>query len=794
MGKYRGETMKYAEIIKKMSLTEKASLMSGANYWNTEKIDRLSVPSIMMTDGPHGLRKQGGKADHLGLHKSLPATCFPTAATLANSWDKELIREIGEKLGKEAASENVNVLLGPGLNIKRNPLCGRNFEYFSEDPYLSGVLATEMVKGIESNGVGACPKHFAVNSQEHMRMTVDEVVDERSLRELYLEGFRRVIEETKPKTIMTSYNKLNGTYTNEHPELLTEILYDEWGFDGVVITDWGGNNDRIAALKEGNQLEMPSTNGLTDFEIVLAVENDELDEAILDKAVDDMLDLIYTTQLDGEELPEVNELEHHLKAIDAAQRSIVLLKNEDNVLPIREEQRIAVIGDFAKYPRYQGSGSSLINPTKLSNALNVFNNDEDISVIGYEPGFKRRGGKSEKLLKNAVSLARQADTVLLFLGLDELSESEGLDRENLSLKDNQLELVDALLKENTKIVVIISGGGPVEMPFADDVHGIIHAYLAGQGSGEALNNIVKGNYNPSGKLSETFPISYDDVSSAPYFPGKEATAEHREGIFIGYRYFDKVNKPVLFPFGYGISYTTFDYEELTVGDNHVTFKITNTGDVAGEEVAQLYIEKVGTKIFRAKKELKGFEKVALEPGESKTVTISLEERDFAYYNTSVKDWVVEPGEYNILIGSSSRHIHLQDTLEKIGVEAECEHTKENFPQYFSGKVHEVSDEEYVRLLGYEPPDPLWDREKPLNINDSFAQLQYKNRFGRFLYGSILFLRKFFLFIRKPFVSNNVYYLLNMRFIHLERMTGGKIKRKRVDKLLEWANRLPKKST
>ncbi len=785
--------MKYKEIIEEMTLTEKASLMSGANYWNTKAIKRVDIPSMMLTDGPHGLRKQGGKADHLGLHKSLPATCFPTAATLANSWDKNLLRQIGEKIGKEAASENVNVLLGPGLNIKRNPLCGRNFEYFSEDPYLTGVMASEMVKGIESNNIGACPKHFAVNSQEHMRMTVDEIVDERSLREIYLEGFRRVVEETKPKTLMTSYNKVNGTYTNEHPELLTKILYEEWGFDGIVVTDWGGNNDRISGLVAGNQLEMPSTNGLTDFEIVLAVENDELDEAILDKAVDDVLDVIFTTQPRDEEIPEVIELDHHLSAVDAAQRSIVLLKNENNVLPLREEERIAVIGDFAKNPRYQGSGSSLITPTKISNALNAFNNDEDLLVIGYEPGFKRMGGTSDKLLKKAVSLARQADTVLLFLGLDELSESEGLDRENLRLNDNQLELVDALLKENAKIVVIISGGGPVEMPFADDVEGIIHAYLAGQGSGQALRNIVKGTYNPSGKLSETFPISYEEVSSAPYFPGKEATAEHREGIFIGYRYFDKINQPVLFPFGYGISYTEFTYDELTVNDDHVTFTVTNTGDVAGEEVAQLYIEKSDTKIVRAKRELKGFEKVALEPGESEVITIPIEERDFAYYNTTVNDWVVEPGEYEILVGSSSRHIHLRESVEKVGDDVTCEHTEENFPCYFSGNVHDVTDEEYVRLLGYEPPNPYWDREKALEMSDSFAQLQYKNKFASLLYRSILWLRKFFLLIRKPFIANNTYYLLNMRFIHLERMTGGKIKREWVEKILEWANRPARKS-
>src|SRR5690625_3908068 len=385
--------MKYKEIIEEMTLTEKASLMSGANFWNTKAIKRLNIPSIMLTDGPHGLRKQGGKADHLGLNKSLPATCFPTAATLANSWDKQLVYEVGQTIGKEAASEKVSVLLGPGLNIKRSPLSGRNFEYFSEDPYLTGELASKMVEGIQANGISACPKHFAVNSQEHMRMTIDEIVDERSLRELYLEGFRRVVENSKPKTIMSSYNKVNGVYANEHPHLLSTILYDEWGFDGIVVTDWGGNNDRVAGLKAGNQLEMPSTNGITDEEIVQAIKKNKLDEEILDDAVDRLLDVIFSTQLHDKETPVVDYEDHHHKAIDAAQRSIVLLKNDEQTLPLHTDQRIAIIGDFAKHPRYQGAGSSLINPTKLPNAFDILNNDANISIIGYAQGYKRLGGK-----------------------------------------------------------------------------------------------------------------------------------------------------------------------------------------------------------------------------------------------------------------------------------------------------------------------------------------------------------------------------------------------------------------
>ncbi|MGN8648082.1 glycoside hydrolase family 3 C-terminal domain-containing protein [Gracilibacillus sp. HCP3S3_G5_1] len=779
--------MKYRNIIEEMSLEEKASLMSGENFWNTKAIERLDIPSIMLTDGPHGLRKQGGKADHLGLNKSLPATCFPTAATLANSWDKQLVYRVGELIGKEAASEKVSVLLGPGLNIKRNPLCGRNFEYFSEDPYLTGELASEMVNGIQSNGISACPKHYAVNSQEHMRMTIDEIVDERSLREIYLEGFRRIVEKSNPKTIMSSYNKVNGTYANENTYLMQDILYKEWGFDGVVVTDWGGNNDRVAGLKAGNQLEMPSTNGITDREIVQAIHNNELDEEVLDKAVDQLLDLVFTTQPLDKETVKVDFDEHHNEAIEAAKRSIVLLKNDASILPIQSDQKIGVIGDFAKNPRYQGAGSSLINPAKLSNAWDVLM-DSDLSIAGYAQGFKRMGGKSDRLVKEAVNLAQEVDSVLLFLGLDEGSEAEGIDRKHLRLRDNQLELVRSLSKVNENIIVVLAGGGAIEMPFVNDVKAIVHTYLSGQGSAEALLSILQGTYNPSGKLSETFPLQYEDVSSAPYYPGKEATAEHREGLFIGYRYFDTVEKPVLFPFGHGLSYTTFSYSDLIIDQKKVSFTITNTGDLAGEEVAQLYIEKKDSKIFRAKRELKGFEKVFLEAGESKQISISLQDQDFAYYNPSIQGWAVEPGEYEIQIGSSIASIYLKGSITIEGDNIPCAHTKEKFPNYFNGTVHDVTDEEYHRLLGYEPPSPSWDPNKDLGLNDTIAQAKYKNFIGKSLYGIVLFFNKFFNFINKPLLANNVYFVLNMPFRQIDRFTGNKISQKHIAKLLKWINK------
>ncbi|MBH5319439.1 glycoside hydrolase family 3 C-terminal domain-containing protein [Paenibacillus sp. GSMTC-2017] len=779
--------MKYKSLIESMTLEEKASLMSGANFWNTKAIERLNIPSIMLTDGPHGLRKQGGKADHLGLNKSLPATCFPTAATLANSWDRGLIYDVGQTIGREAASEKVSVLLGPGLNIKRNPLCGRNFEYFSEDPYLTGELASEMVKGIQSNGIAACPKHFAVNSQEHMRMTIDEVVDERSLRELYLEGFRRVVEKSKPKTIMTSYNRVNGTFANENNYLLQDILNGEWGFDGVVVTDWGGNNDRVAGLKAGNQLEMPSTNGITDKEIVQAVRNKELAEGVLDEAVDRLLELVYTTQLHDRDASHIDYEEHHNEAVDAAKRSIVLLKNDDNILPLARNNKVAIIGDFARNPRYQGAGSSLINPAKLSNAVDVLN-QSGLSIVGHTKGFKRMGGADNGLLREAVTLAAQADTVLLFLGLDEGSEAEGIDRVNLSLRENQLDLLRSLTKVNSNIVVILAGGGAIEMPFVHDVKAIVHTYLSGQGSAEALASILLGEYNPSGKLSETFPIAYGDVSSAPYYPGKEATAEHIEGIFIGYRYFDTAQKPVLFPFGYGLSYTTFAYSDLAVDQYQASFTITNTGSVAGEEVAQLYIQKQNSSIFRAKRELKGFEKVFLEPAESKRVTIMLEEHDFAYFNPTAHRWVVEPGAYDIQIGSSIQSIHLNEEITLEGDSIPSDHTKENFPHYFSGQVHKVTAVEYKRLLGYEPPAPYWDPKQDLGLNDTIAQARYKNLLGKSIYHVVFFFKRFFDAVNKPLLANNVYFVLNMPFRQIDRFTGGKISRKQILKVLKWINR------
>ncbi len=760
--------------------------MSGQNFWNTKPLERLGIPSMMLTDGPHGLRKQGGAADHLGLHNSLPATCFPTMATLANSWDVSLLESVGEYIGQEAAANDVSVVLGPGLNIKRNPLCGRNFEYFSEDPFLSGKMAAAMIRGIQAQGVSACPKHFAVNSQELRRMVIDEIVDERAFRELYLEGFRYALQEGKAKTIMTSYNRINGVFANENPHLLRDILYDEWGFEGLVVTDWGGNNDRVAALIAGSTLEMPTTAGMTDREIVEAVRRGEVDERILDEQVDRLLCLVFDTLPALGKGKHYTEEQHNAAARDAARRSIVLLKNEDRLLPIASDKRVAVIGDFAETPRYQGSGSSLINPTRLENALDALNSSK-LNIVGYEPGFKRLGGKSRSRLNRAVKLAEKADIALLFLGLDEGGEAEGLDRFHMHLSENQLVLLDAVSQVCENIVVVLSCGASIEMPWAGKAKSILHAYLGGQAGGGAVADVLTGAYNPSGKLAETYPVKYEDVSCADNYPGEQLTAEHRESIFIGYRYFDSLDKPVTWPFGHGLTYTSFEYGGLSLNQERVSFTVRNTGEVFGEEIAQVYVSKPESRVFRAKLELKGFAKIALAPGDTKEVVIAFDEHSFKYFNVAQNDWLCEPGQYNILVGASSRDIRLQGSLELEGEAAPNPYDSENLPHYFSGDVQNVSAEEFETLLGRKLPPCDWDKSAPFGYNDTIGQGEYKKGFGHFLYKLVRFVRRIFLILGRPIAANNVMFAMNLPYRHLARMTGGRIDMAMLDGILVMAN-------
>ena len=761
--------MKHADLIKQMTLEEKASLMSGANFWNTKPVTRLGIPGMMLTDGPHGLRKQGGKADHLGLNKSIPATCYPSAAGLANTWDEALIEEMGRFLGLEAASEGVSVLLGPGVNIKRSPLCGRNFEYFSEDPYLSGKMAAALIRGIQSNGISACVKHYAANSQELRRMTNDSVVDERTLREIYLPAFEMAVKEGGVKTLMTSYNRVNGIYAHEHPHLLRDILYGEWAFDGVVVSDWGGNNDRVESVRQGGTLEMPSSNGQTDRHIVEAVRNGHLEESILDEQVDRLLDLVLTTQehITGK---IYDRDAHHAVAAKVAEKSAVLLKNEGKTLPLSKQQRIAVIGDFAKEPRYQGAGSSKINPTKLDCGLDALK-AIGANVTGFATGFRRGGKKDTMLIRQACNLAENADVVLLWLGLDEGGEAEGVDRPDMKLPENQIALLDAVAEVNPNIVVVLSCGCAVEMGWDVKAKAVIHGYLGGQAGALAMAKLLTGAVNPCGKLSETVPLRYEDVSSAPYYPGMEATSEYREGLYVGYRYFDTAKREVKYPFGYGLSYTEFAYSDLTVTEDAVHFTVRNIGSVYGEEIAQLYIHATTNGMFRPEQELKGFAKVGLNPGEEKRVAIALNDRSFAVWSVLENNWVIEGGNYELRIGASSRDIRLTAEVQKAG-SVTNPYEGVVFAPYYSGEVQQVNDESFAALLGHAIPAAKWDRNAPIGFNDTISQGEYlEGGIGKGIYNLIAFVRNVLMALEKKELGNNVMFVMNLPWRGVARMSG-----------------------
>ena len=778
--------LKYHDLIKQMTLEEKTSLLSGQNFWNTKPVNRLGIPSIMLTDGPHGLRKQGGKADHLGLNKSIPATCFPTASALANSWDADLLEYVGACLGEEAAAEGVSVLLGPGLNVKRNPLCGRNFEYFSEDPFLSGKLAAAMIRGIQSRGVSACPKHFAVNSQETRRMVIDEVVDERALREIYLEGFRYAVLEGKPMTLMSSYNRVNGVYANENEHLLQDTLYGEWKFDGVVVTDWGGENDRTAGLAAGNQLEMPFSGGETDREVLEAVRAGKLSEALLDERIDSLLRLIFQTKREAQAPKPKLKQEHHEAAREAARRSAVLVKNENGLLPLAAHTRVAVIGDFAKTPRYQGAGSSLIVPTQLDGALDVLMQTE-LDIVGYESGFCRSGGKSTAKQRRAVALAARADVALVFIGLDEGSEAEGIDRAHMRLPQNQIELLHALRSVCDEIVAIFSGGAPVEPQWAADADAVLLGYLGGQAGGGAIADLVSGKAAPSGKLAETYPNAYADVPGASDYPGKERTTEHRESIFVGYRHYDSAQKSVAWPFGFGLTYTTFAYEDLAFEDGEVQFTIRNTGTRAGEEITQLYISKRGSNVFRAEQELKGFVRASLKAGEEKRVSVSLDEHAFCYYNTAVNRWVEEPGQYELRVGASTRDIRLCLFEERQGEPAAVPYAPAKLTHYFQADVANVPDAEFSALLGRTLPQSHLEKSNPLNQLDTVGQGRYKKGFARLLYNLVRLVRRVCFLLGKPIAGNNVMFAMHLPYRALARMSGGMIDKSMLEGILVMVN-------
>ncbi|MCU9612604.1 glycoside hydrolase family 3 C-terminal domain-containing protein [Caldibacillus lycopersici] len=660
------------KLISQMTLEEKASLCSGLDFWHTKAIERLGIPSIMVTDGPHGLRKQEEGVDPLGINDSVPATCFPSAVGLASTWNRELIYQVGVALGEECQAENVGVLLGPGANIKRSPLCGRNFEYFSEDPFLSAEIAASHINGVQSQGVGTSLKHFAVNNQEHRRMSIDAIVDERSLREIYLASFEGAVKKAHPWTVMAAYNKVNGSYASENEYLLTDILRDEWGFEGFVVSDWGAVNERVDALNAGLELEMPSSHGLGDRKIVEAVRSGKLSETLLDQAVERLLRVIFQAVDNKKTSASYDKEQHHQLARDVASESMVLLKNEEQILPLKKEGTIAVIGAFAKTPRYQGGGSSHINPTKLDNILvEMETSAGKNATILYAKGYAIEHDEIEEdLISEAKEVASSADKVVLFVGLPDRYESEGYDRKHLQMPVNHVKLIEEVAKVNRNIVVVLSNGAPIEMPWIDKVKGLLEAYLGGQALGGAICDVLFGTVNPSGKIAETFPKQLSDNPSFLNFPGERDKVEYKEGIFVGYRYYDTKKIAPLFPFGFGLSYTSFAYSDLTVSQKElkdtdiltVTVKVKNIGDVAGKEVVQLYVKDLESSVIRPDKELKGFVKVELQPEEEKTVEFHLDKRAFAYFHVEWNDWHVEAGDFEILVGKSSRDIVLKEKV------------------------------------------------------------------------------------------------------------------------------------
>lgn len=733
--------MKYQDITKEMTLEEKINFCSGKNFWSMNGVERLGIPEICLTDGPHGLRKKNPDANGSSLDNSVPSTCFPTAVTTACSWNPELLYEMGVALGEECLQEKVSVILGPGVNMKRSPLCGRNFEYFSEDPLLAGEMAAGLINGVQSKGVGTSLKHFAANSQEARRMKIDTIVDERTLREIYLTGFEIAVKKAQPWTVMNAYNRLNGVYCSDDHWLQTKVLRDEWGFEGIVVSDWGAVNNRPVGLAAGNDLEMPSSGGYNSEMIRKAIESGDMSEEVLDTVVDRLLDLVMKSK---ESLCDYKyDIQaHHDLARKIAGESMVLMKN-DGILPLAEGKKIAVIGEMAKAPRYQGAGSSNINPNKLDNAFDAF------VEAGYAPSYAAGyNSKSDKpdyaLIADAVAVAEKAEVVFLFAGLTSDYESEGYDREHINIPAAHNELIDAVCGANENVVIVLAGGSPVVMPWLGKVKAVLNSYLGGQAGGSAVVDIITGKVNPSGKLAETYPTSLEATPCYNFFPGGTKSVHYNESIYIGYRYYDTAEKEVLFPFGFGLSYTNFEYSDLKLSADKikdtdtltVSFKIKNVGKVAGAEVAQVYVADKESTIYRPKKELKGFKKVYLEAGEEKEVSVELSKRAFAYYNVNISDWHVESGDFGILVGASSADIKLEGTVNvESTVEAEIPDYRVSAPKYYGADIKEIEDNQFVAVYGKELPELNRDPSVPLDLTCSLEDA-VNSKWGKRINGLI----------------------------------------------------------
>lgn len=738
--------MKHSEIVGKMSLEQKAAFVSGNDYWHLEEFEELGLPRICITDGPHGLRKAKGKdyvpeegeaksSSGIGLGNSVPTTCFPPAATSSCSWDEDLLFEEGVAMGEECLKEKVSVILGPGTNIKRAPTCGRNFEYFSEDPLLAGKCSAAVINGVQSKGVGTSLKHFACNSQEAFRMVLNEVIDERTMREIYFPAFEIAVKEAQPWTVMNSYNRINGVYASQNPWMQQQVLRKEWGFEGLIVTDWGASVDRVDGVKAGTDLEMPTSGKLNAKKIIAAVQDGTLDESILDERVDAVVDLILKSKPALAQKHTYDKKEHHKIAQRIAEGSMVLLKNEDNILPLQAGQKIAVIGEMAKAPRFQGAGSSVINPTMLSNAY-----DELVGLgvdVTYAQGYyKSAGSKKEQktrmseaeLTAEAVKAAKNADVAVVFVGLTEDYEGEGYDRETINMPPNHNKLVSDVAAANPNTVVVLAGGSVVLMPWLGEVKALLNSGLGGQAGGAAVANLLTGKVNPSGKTSETYPTSFEVNPTFGNYPGGPVTSEHKESVYIGYRYYDSADIDVVFPFGYGLSYTTFEYSDIKLSVSSikdtdsvdVSFKIKNTGSVGGAEIAQVYVCDKESTIFRPKKELKAFTKVFLNAGEEKEVTLTLSKRAFAFYNVNISDWCVESGEFDILVGASSRDIKLNATVNVEAPACEIPDYRETAPAYYNN-VAGITRNDFAAVYG-ELPNPEIDKNKRIDkyccLNDA----------------------------------------------------------------------------
>ncbi len=731
--------MKYADLIAQMSLEEKAGLCSGKDMWHTKAIERLGIPSVMMCDGPHGLRKQDDSGVSTSLNVSVDAICFPTASATASSWDKALLNQLGQAIGEEAVAENVALVLGPGTNIKRNPLCGRNFEYFSEDPYLAGMLSASFIDGVQSKNIGTSIKHYCANNQETYRMTINSVVDERTLREIYLLPFEIAVKQSQPRTIMASYNLINDTYATENEFLLNKVLRDEWGFEGLVVSDWGATNKRVKGLKAGHDLEMPSSGGMNDKLIVKAVQDGSLDESVLDTAVDRILDLVMKSTKNPKDAT-YNKEEHYQIAKNIAKESAVLLKN-DGSLPLRT-QKILLVGELAIEPRFQGAGSSFVNCTKISTVEQSLR-DAGIEyefTSGYDlsdESFK----KNAKLRKNAVELAKNYDTVLVVAGLPEKYEAEGFDRKHINMPQSHDLLIEELAQVNKNVNVVLTMGSSVEMPWIDKVRSVLCMYLGGQSSGDACVDLLLGKANPCGKLAETFALKLSDIPSTQNFPGARFSVEYREGLYVGYRYFNTANAPVLFPFGHGLSYTKFDYSNLTLSSKNITDKdiltatvdVQNVGDMDGKEIIQLYVNDVESSVYTPYQQLKGFEKIFLKAGEKKRVTFSLDKRSFAFYNVNAGDWQVESGEFKIMIGASSRDIRLEDSVTVNSTDtAEIIPTSADSWYCAPDANKEITKEEFLAMAGLNIKEDYRIAKKgEFTEDDSFEDMANTSGLARF---------------------------------------------------------------